>query len=82
MKAQEFCYWLQGYFEINENVHDGGRVKPLSEKQVSCIQNHLKLVFKHDIDPQAGDDSVQEELNAIHTPGGQLGGGGSGLIRC
>lgn len=47
MKATEFCYWLQGWFELE------GTDKPaLTPKQVEVIKNHLNMVFLHDIDPK------------------------------
>jgi len=55
---------------MNQAGIDGTHIKPLSEKQVQCIQKHLQLVFKHDIDPQAGNDTIQDQLNAIHKTGG------------
>lgn len=63
MKATEFCYWLQGYFELHGDIGAEG----LSKRQVDLIQNHLALVFKHDIDPQAGSPAYQQELNNIHS---------------
>lgn len=62
MKATEFCYWLQGYFELHAEIGAEG----LSKRQVELIQNHLSLVFKHDIDPKAGSVEYQNELQAIH----------------
>lgn len=44
MKPEEFCYWLQGYFEMSES-------KTLDERQVEVLKNHLNLVFTHSIDP-------------------------------
>lgn len=40
MNAQEFAYWLQGFFELNEED------KSLTKKQVKIIRDHLSLVFK------------------------------------
>ena len=61
MTSRDFCYWLQGYLEIRaEELNPKG----LNESQVECIQKHLALVFKHEIDPSFGED--QEELNKIH----------------
>ena len=39
MTAEQFTYWLQGYFEIN----DPDRISPLETK---IIKDHLALVFK------------------------------------
>jgi hypothetical protein len=44
MKAFEFCYWLQGYFELVDDVD------VLHADQVEKIKNHLNMVFLHDID--------------------------------
>lgn len=37
MNEKEFCYWLQGYVEINGSVP--------SEKEWQIIKDHLQLVF-------------------------------------
>ena len=61
MTSRDFCYWLQGYFELNGP-------KKIDEKETELIKKHLNLVFKHEIDPSMGDKSHQEELNNIHSP--------------
>lgn len=76
MKSVEFCYWLQGYFEIN-GKQAGRRAGSLSAKQVENIKKHLALVFKHEIDASYPD---HEELNAIHNPWPPTGG--DTPIRC
>lgn len=38
MIKQEFCYWLQGYFELS------GSAEPLTETQLNIIKNHIALV--------------------------------------
>ena len=38
MKTIEFCYWLQGYFELRDNG------SALTHKQLECIAKHIKLV--------------------------------------
>lgn len=60
MTSRDFCYWLQGYFEIHGV---GDALKP---SQLECIRRHLALVFKHEIDPSAGPPEHQKELDAIH----------------
>lgn len=72
MKATEFCYWLQGYFEIYGASATSGN--SLTAEQAELIQRHLALVFKHDIDPQAGPPQHQQVLNNIH--------GGKEQFRC
>ena len=42
MTPENFCYWLQGYFEITD-LNDK---KELNEKQIEIIKNHLQLVLK------------------------------------
>lgn len=69
MTSRDFCYWLQGYFEIQ-----GG--KTLNAAQTAMVRRHLALVFKHEIDPSAGSQKHQDALNDLHTPGGGT------LIRC
>ena len=75
MKADQFCYWLQGYFELTESDGD------LSSEQVEIIQNHLNLVFVHDLDPkqvaeklQQIHDGVPDHMDPLKNP--------DGLIRC
>ena len=44
MKSIEFCYWLQGLFELAEPLQ-------LNSKQTHLIKEHLNLVFEHDPKP-------------------------------
>ena len=64
MRARDFCYWLQGYLEL-DGV-DSPPTQGMSTAQVKVVAQHLSLVFKHDIDPSAGSAEHQAELNAIH----------------
>jgi hypothetical protein len=61
MTSRDFCYWLQGYFELTGN-------NIVSENQVQCIKNHLNLVFKHEIDPSIdlNNPEIKTELQKIH----------------
>lgn len=61
MKSRDFCYWIQGFFEMSESQH-------LTAKQVEMIKRHLQLVFKYEIDPSMGNDKIQDALNDIHKP--------------
>ncbi len=63
MKASEFCYWLQGFFEIEKERNPS---VDLTKKQADVIQRHLALVFKHDLDPKEGTSEHQAELQSIH----------------
>lgn len=42
MNSRDFCFWLQGLFEL-------GNPEALDRSQVDAIKAHLALVFKHDI---------------------------------
>lgn len=59
MTSRDFCFWLQGFFEISGE-------KELDPRQVDLLKKHLSLVFKHEIDPSMGDEEHQEKLNKIH----------------
>ena len=64
MNSVEFCYWLQGYFEISQ-------ASTVTPDQMNIIKNHLNLVFKHEIDPMREEESnaTKEELNHVHNGG-------------
>ena len=68
MTSRDFCFWLQGFFEIND-AGDSANVKVdkgLIGPKVEAIKAHLSLVFKHEIDPSMGPPSHQAKLNHIH----------------
>lgn len=71
MTSRDFCYWLQGYLELELTVGE------MSATQVECVRRHLQLVFRHEIDPSFGGKKEQEVLDKIHAgpPAGEL-------IRC
>ena len=60
MTSRDFCFWLQGYFELHPEKHE------ISESQIETIRKHLNLVFAHEIDPQMGKSEYQDLLNKIH----------------
>lgn len=75
MKSVEFCYWLQGVFEL-------GDPKQLDERQTDLIKRHLAMVFKHEIDPSYP-QGQQGALNDLHNPVKIGGTGPKGEIyRC
>ena len=65
MKATEFCFWLQGFFELGQSTIPEGE-QLITNAQARMIAKHLALVFKHDIDPTHGSSEKQAELQAIH----------------
>lgn len=44
MKSIEFCYWLQGWFELTDP-------KSISPEKTDMIKSHLALVMKYDTQP-------------------------------
>ena len=77
MKSVEFCYWLQGLFEV-------GKPTTLDAEQVTTIKNHLNMVFVHEIDPSYP-QGQQKALNETHEAGKPKIGGVSpdGMVmRC
>lgn len=58
MTSRDFCFWLQGYFEIS------GSAGTMAPNQVVLIRRHLDMVFKHEIDPSMPDPTG--ELQGIH----------------
>ena len=59
MESVNFCYWLQGFFEI-------ANPSEITAEQTEMIKNHLNLVFFHDIDPKASkDEKSASKVNMI-----------------
>lgn len=73
MTARDFAYWLQGYLEVSRV--SATRKVVIDTSQVECIQKHLNLVFKHEIDPSFEN---QDELNSIHS--GCFGSSGGDIL--
>ena len=76
MTSRDFCYWLQGFFEIT-NHHD----ELITASQAAMIKRHLSMVFVHEIDPSFGDNVQQDKLDAAHKPSPPIPSG-SILFRC
>lgn len=70
MKSVEFCYWLQGLFEL-------GKPETLNAEQTAAVKAHLAMVFVHEIDPSYPKEQ-QQPLNNAHQgrPPGEV------LVRC
>jgi hypothetical protein len=67
VQSRDFCYWLQGFFELHPDI------KRLNSEQIDLIKKHLHLVFTHEIDPsfkspdpKKSDEQHMEELRKIH----------------
>jgi hypothetical protein len=75
MQSRDFCYWLQGFFELvdaNPRAREG---YALTAEQVANIKAHLALVFAHEIDPSHGTPKHREALSKIHETGKKTPGG-------
>jgi len=61
MNSRDFCFWLQGYFEISD-------AKTMTDEQVEVLKNHLRLAFVHEIDPlrESQTPASVKELNNTH----------------
>ena len=79
MKASEFCYWLQGFFELRAA---SSPVKAIDGNQAAMIERHLAMVFVHDLDPQQVADKLQEAHDGKKPP--VFGGTGQNgeIMRC
>lgn len=64
MTSRDFCYWLQGFFELNAQTTTSP--PQLNAAATDCVMRHLALVFKHEIDPSAGPPEHQKVLDQIH----------------
>ena len=63
MNSRDFCFWLQGFFEINGS-NSGPVDSVLTASQIQVIKNHLNLVFIHDIDQTMPD--ATGKLQEVH----------------
>lgn len=63
MTSRDFCYWLQGFYELKKTIdcREG-----FSVETVAMIEKHLAMVFVHEIDPKMGDDKHRKLLDDIH----------------
>lgn len=59
MTSRDFCYWLQGYFEISGQT-------TIPPERAELIKRHLAMVFAHEIDPSFGGPKEQKKLGEIH----------------
>ena len=77
MKSRDFCFWLQGFFELSDD-------QAISATKAKMIQDHLALVFAHEIDPSMGDATEQGKLNFIHHSTAPIEGSSSSgpIMRC
>lgn len=50
MTPRDFCYWLRGYFELNDasSARNPKEQEELSNIQIGEIKRHLDLVFNNE----------------------------------
>lgn len=48
MQSRDFCFWLNGFFEL------GGGADGFTTQQVALVKQHLALVFEHDASVNRG----------------------------
>lgn len=65
MTPDQFCFWLQGLFELCPEL------KSLTETQVKMIRDHLNYVFEGK--PMA----ISTSSAILHPSAGSVSGGGS-----
>lgn len=68
MTSRDFCYWLQGFFELGDKSDVKTDQYRLTHQQIDSIRNHLAMVFRHEIDPSFGNSLP--DLTKIHHPEG------------
>ena len=71
MTSRDFCYWLQGFFEVTDPA-------AINNEQTDMIKRHLNLVFKHEIDLSMPDPTG--ELQETHD--GKPPSPGDVILRC
>ena len=59
MTSRDFCFWLQGFFEV-------AQPSQLNVEQIELIEKHLKLVFVHAIDPSMPNPKL-DQIHAQNT---------------
>lgn len=62
MNSVDFCFWLQGYFELVDPSF-------IDRETTDKIKDHLNLVFVHEIDPMREEESKvsKEKLDKTHS---------------
>lgn len=68
MTSRDFCYWLQGFFELSGE-------RNITSAQAETIKRHLNMVFIHEIDPSFPQEQ-QAVLDEAHKPPAQPQGWG------
>lgn len=60
MTPEQFCYWLQGFFELTRRGEAGQPVMGINHEQTTIIRDHLNLVFKK-VTPETTKKVINEQ---------------------
>jgi hypothetical protein len=60
MQPSDFCLWLKSVLSARES-------RAITPEETDLIRENLSTVFRHEIDPQMGDELHQALLNKIHS---------------
>jgi len=69
MNPRDFCYWLQGFFEITSIVNDSSQAVDISREQSKMIKEHLGKVFNQEV---KGIRRTQVQLPENNSPDGKI----------
>lgn len=61
MTSRDFCFWLQGFFEI-------AKPEQVTKEEIEMIRKHLAMVFIHEIDPSMPNKKLDQIHAAEITP--------------
>lgn len=75
MKPDQFCYWLQGFFELSDE-------DTINEVQIDAIKRHLNLVFVHSLDPESESETSATKWDLQHAHDGNDVHNKETLYRC
>lgn len=62
MTPDQFCYWLQGFFELRSEGLSPG--VGLTTQQIEMIEEHLRLVFKNVTKGGQSDGSLKPKIES------------------
>jgi len=68
MTPRDFCYWLQGFFELTGESDVNGNYLTLDRTQIQILKDHLKLVFDKQTPDRTTTDQSIKSTNSTFTP--------------
>lgn len=67
MTSKDFCFWLQGMFEL-------ANPQALNKAQTELIRRHLHIVFEHEIGPELKKSKPRLEMIHDESPAKSISG--------